>query len=151
MSSGMWCAGVVVYIYIVASCLLSPMSRSLTNLAGAGECPRGARPPPHPSPSPKSGHVAWAPKVRRLMIDHGRGVGVAVVPRTCMNIGDSAIRTRVRYARQVLATVQTADVDVFASRTTKREWQPYDAAKNRRFGSESQEANRRRSSVALLE
>jgi hypothetical protein len=58
-----------------------------------------ARSPSHPSPSPKSGHVAWAPKVRRLMMDHGRGVRVAVVPRTCMNVGDSAIRTRVRYER----------------------------------------------------
>jgi hypothetical protein len=85
----LWCG----CIYIVAVVPLSPTSRSLTNLAGAGECPRGARPilaiaevrPRRMGPE----------EVRRLMMDHGRGVSVAVVPRTCMNVGDSAIRTRV--------------------------------------------------------
>lgn len=44
-------------VCIYSSCLLSPMSRwwSLANLAGAGDCPHGARPPRHRR-SPATSH-----------------------------------------------------------------------------------------------
>lgn len=50
----------VVVVYIVAVVPLSPTSRSFSQFGRCGGM--SARSPSHPSPSPKSGHVAWAPK-----------------------------------------------------------------------------------------
>jgi hypothetical protein len=74
--------------------------------------------------------------------------GVAVVPRTCMNVGDSAIRTRVTGLGY---STNSRCRCICESHNQERVDHHPMLRRNRRFGSESQEANRRRSSVALLE